>query len=74
MAQERWPAHRFELIARHPQGREIWLDDVRYQLERCASGRLPSALLAMLQQTITMLEADRERFVTYFTLAAKKPG
>lgn len=68
-----WWRHHFEKMGlvdvyfcrEHEKGREIWLDSIRWQLE---SGRD----LSRFEQHIRMLLNDENRFITYFTLAARK--
>lgn len=51
----------------HSQGREIWLDSVRWQLETTEDKKSwPAEAVPLLK--------DRNRFITYFTLLARKTG
>jgi len=56
----------------HPQGREFWLDGVRWLIEQCHPRDMEPWMRDMVYQEIVMLLMDRERFVTYLTLVAEK--
>lgn len=51
--------------AKHPKGREFWLDSIRWQIE---SSRNINDFL----KDIIMLLKDENEYLTYFTLIAKK--
>lgn len=58
----------------NPRGRELWLDDVRWLLEKCHPRDMEPDMQAMVRQQIVMLLKDQSRFVTYLTLVARKLG
>jgi SAM-dependent methyltransferase len=63
---------RIQICREHPQGRELWLDNVRWLIEKRHPCEMDPAMREMVLQEIVMLLTDRERFVTYLTLVAEK--
>ena len=61
-----------QICREYPQGRELWLDNVRWLIEERHPRDMDPARRAMVLQEIVMLLTDRERFVTYLTLIAEK--
>lgn len=57
----------------HPKGRELWLDDTRWDLEEChPKDQQEEWRKGSLLQSIVMLLTDKQRFVTHFILLAEK--
>jgi hypothetical protein len=61
-----------QICREHPQGRELWLDNVRWLMEERHPRDMDPAMRAMVLQEIVMLLTDRKRFITYLTLIAEK--
>jgi hypothetical protein len=58
--------------AEHPRGRELWLDNVRFDLESCHLRDMGDRARENTLHSIVMLLSDTGRFVTHFTLLAEK--
>jgi len=75
-----WWQHHFEKTGlvnllhckEHPEGRELWLDMVRWLVEECHPRERDEGMGDMILHDILMLLNDRQRFVTYFMLLAEK--
>ena len=63
---------RVHICEENPKGREFWLDDVRWLVERCHPRDMEPKMREMVLQEIVMLLTDQDRFVTYLTLVAEK--
>jgi hypothetical protein len=61
-----------QICREHPQGRALWLDNVRWLIEERHPRDMDAAMRKMVLQEILMLLTDGERFVTYLTLVAEK--
>jgi len=61
-----------QICREHPQGRELWLDNVRWLIEERHPRDMDPAMRKMVLQEIVMLLTDRDRFITYLTLVAEK--
>ena len=74
-----WSRHfqasgQFEIVhcEQHPRGREIWLDQVRRELEECHPRDMNELGRENNLQSIVMLLTDTERFITQFILVARR--
>jgi SAM-dependent methyltransferase len=61
-----------QMCREHPQGRELWLDNVRWLIEERHPRDMDPSMRAMVLQEVMMLLTDRDRYVTYLTLVAEK--
>ena len=56
----------------HPKGRELWLDDTRFDLEQCHPRDMNEFMRNNMLQSIVMLLTDKQRFISHFILLAEK--
>lgn len=75
-----WWQHHFEKTGlvgvlhceEHPKGREFWLDDVRWRLERRHPREWEARMRESILQDIVGLLTDDRRFIAHLTLLAEK--
>ncbi len=78
----KWWRHHFEAsravrvleCEKHSQGRNFWLDQIRWFVEECHPRDMEPWMREMVYRDMVMLLSDSNEFVTYLTLLAVKPG